>query len=117
MGQDGSPDDEEDDDVDAYDDDIEVSQSEFLQGSGVRQKRQELRVIEVLECNMDAVNIFRMCQLTYVGMGGHCLGFAAKEIQAAFEIVGRSGEELFYDVKYMGSVAAMALNARTKQQG
>ena len=98
-----TPDDEHDDSLDDEEESEEPGKP-----------RRKPLVIEVLECNWLAAEVFRRCQLSWVsGMRAVCLGISAEEIRSAAAMlrIGRSEwMPLIDDVQLMGRVAASVLN-------
>ncbi len=70
----------------------------------------------MLEENWDAVQVFRLCQQSWIaGFGGaFALGFTATEVLAGFRLAGFDKPDflLIGHVREMGDVAAKALNDR-----
>lgn len=102
-GNDGAVDEDEDDEQ--LEDGTVIERNE---------RRTKVPAIEVLECNWQAVEVFRRCQLTWVsGMRAVCVGISAKEIRSAawlMQIEQTEWMQLTDDVQLMGRVAAAALN-------
>lgn len=92
--------------------------AEFLKGGSTGRGPKEL---QVLECNLLAVQIYQRCDLTFIGMNGHCLGVSNQNILSAMslfrdKIPGDPDEnrQLFDDVSFLGGVAARVINSKRK---
>lgn len=77
--------------------------------------------IPVLRCNWRAVQAFRRCKLAYIsgGMGAHCLGIEASELQAVLTMTGeprRRWPVLSRQVLEMGAAAAGYINDRAREE-
>lgn len=76
--------------------------------------------IDVLPCNVRAVEVFKHCQLVYVsnGMGAICIGFSATEVLAAMEAMAippKRRKRLLGDVMFMGNAAAHWINDKNRK--
>ena len=75
--------------------------------------------LEVLECNLPALEVYQLCRWNIVaGMGGaHYDGISAQEIRSALIIKRmshRHWEDVLWRVQYLAKVAQPLLNARSK---
>jgi len=77
-----------------------------------------LYYVEVLPCNWKAVQLFKKCQLSYVGMAGTCVGLSTSEIRSVLEVFDlprRSWKSLAAKLLFMGQEAADYLNQSRKE--
>lgn len=89
---------------------------DFLRSGALSAAAPAPDVVEVLAENWQAVEVFGHCQMTWIGsgMGGMlAIGIAAKEAQAAIQMLGAEPQaEVFGQVIEMGREAARMLNER-----
>lgn len=85
-----------------------VSREEFFKGTGTAKPADEYE-IEVWPCCMRVVEIYRTCQLSFVGMSGTCIGLSAAEIHTALSLHGvprKRWPAMAEDLTVMGNAAA-----------
>jgi hypothetical protein len=73
--------------------------------------------IDVLACNWTTVDMFRGCQLSFVGGAGRaiCMGIAATEIHAALQLrclPRRQWPEVAQGIQLMGRMSASTINKK-----
>ena len=96
-------------------------------------KAKEEKVLEVLECNLWAYEIFKRCKLMFVGMSGYCNGLDPSNIRSvmrmfnpslpkelpAYEYLPRNAFDrlcLFDDVWFLGETTAELINSKAKSR-
>lgn len=75
--------------------------------------------IHVLRCNMRAVQAFQLCQMTFAGMSGVCLGISMSEISSVLDVLGVKGrrrETLSRQLVVMSRAAEEYHNAMLKEK-
>lgn len=92
-----------------------LTREEFFKG---RDTPTDEYVIEIWRCNWRTVQVYRTCQLSFVGMSGSCVGLSSLEIRAALQLerVPRPRQRaMARELQFMGRCAAEYLNEEARK--
>lgn len=95
------------------------SAADFMMGNA--RSEPDLYEIRVLRCNWRTVQLFQRCKLAFLagGMGAHCLGIEAAELQAVLTMSGEPARRwpvLSRHILEMGAAAAKYINDETRKE-